>query len=313
MRETEFPRPLVVVAGPTGTGKSALGAAVAHRLGGVVVNADSRQVYADFPLITAQPDAATLALAPHRLYAFLPCTEKLNAGAYAALAEREIAEALAAGKLPVLVGGSGLYLQALLSGIAPIPAVDPGISRFWQAECAAKGAQALHALLAERDPQSAGRLHPGDGQRIARALEVLEATGKPLGHWHALPLAPSPYRALWVIVDAPLNELTPRLAARVRAMLDAGAEEEARQALARCGDPAAPGWSGIGCAELFACLAGTIDRETCLERWVHNTRAYAKRQRTWFKRVREALRVSPGEEAPVFTACEAFWEETTIR
>lgn len=278
------PIPVVVIAGPTGTGKSALAVAVAMELDGIVINADSRQVYADFPIVTAQPDSRDHAHAPHRLYGFLPTREKLGAGAYAALAREEIAAARRQGKLPVIVGGTGLYLRTLLAGIAPIPPVDLAISRRWQDECKKLGSGALHSVLEKYDPESAGRLHPNDSQRITRALEVLEGTGHPLGYWHSLPLPPSMYRPLSFRLALSLEEITPRLEGRIQAMLDMGAVEEARNAHTRCPDPAAPGWSGIGCPDLFKFIAGQTDMATCRSTWMHNTRAYAKRQITWFKR-----------------------------
>ena len=299
--------PVIVIAGATGTGKSALALATARALDGVIINADSRQVYADFPIITAQPGPEDTSLVPHRLYGFLPCRDKLGAGAYAELAAAEIKAAAHSGRAPILVGGTGLYLQTLFFGIAPIPPVDPEISGRWQRECAAQGAPALHALLAARDSASAARLHPNDSQRITRALEVLEGTGKPLGHWHSLPVPPSPYAVFTIIVESPLDALAPRLASRIDAMIHAGAEAEARVALAKCSDPAAPGWTGIGCAELLAHITGQIDFPTCRNAWIHNTRAYAKRQITWFKRDKTAWRVTPGEKDNIVETCRDFW------
>lgn len=298
--------PVIVIAGATGTGKSALAAIVANRVGGDVVNADSRQVYADFPIITAQPGPAEAALAPHRLYGFLPCQETLGAGAYAELAAREIREIHGRGRVPVLVGGTGLYLQTLLSGIAPIPAVDAAVSRHWREECLKKGAPALHALLTSRDPEYAARLHPNDSQRITRALEVLEGTGKSIRHWHAQPVPPSPFRPLSFHIDVPLATIAPRLEARIDAMIEAGAVAEAKAAYTVCTDPEAPGWSGIGCAELFAYITGKTDYETCRAAWVHNTRSYAKRQITWFKRDKHAQRITPDDAAKVVAAWNAF-------
>ena len=289
--------PVIVIAGPTGTGKSALALAVARALDGIIINADSRQVYADFPIVTAQPSVRDFVQATHKLYAFLPIRKKLSAGAYALLAKGEIAAAHKKGRMPILVGGTGLYLQSLLSGIAPIPPVDPAISRRWQEECEKQGANALHALLAERDPESASRLHPNDSQRITRALEVLESTGHPLGYWHSLPLPPSMYRTISFCMDASLEDITPRLAKRIDSMLAEGAIEEAQKAYERCPDSAAPGWSGIGCAELYKHITGQTDLETCKALWLQNTRAYAKRQITWFKRDTAMVRCKPDDSA----------------
>lgn len=306
MRETASV-PVVVISGPTGTGKSALALAVAVELDGVVINADSRQAYADFPIITAQPDAEDLGVAPHKLYGFLPCRQKLGAGAYADLAAAAVAAAHAEGKLPIVVGGTGLYVKTLLSGIAPVPPVDPNVSRLWRERCAAEGPQALHAVLSKRDPQSAARLHPNDSQRITRALEVLDGTGKPLGHWHALPVPPSPYRALSFYVTMSLDALEPRLAKRIDGMLEKGAIAEAEAAFAACPDGTAPGWSGIGCAELFALITGTLDMAACKAAWLQNTRAYAKRQITWFKRDTSLVSVQPDAVDSVLATCREFY------
>lgn len=300
------PIPVLCVTGPTGSGKSAAALVLAERFHGEVINADSRQVYADFPIITAQPDATDQARCPHRLYAFLPSDQSLSAGAYATHAAQEIAAVHAGGNLPILVGGTGLYLKVLLEGIAPIPPIPPELSRAWAERLQESGAPRLHALLAERDPASAARLHPNDSQRITRALEVLEATGKPLGYWHSLPLPPSPYRALNLYMDSALDTLTPRLAGRIDAMLAAGAENEARNALTRCADPSAPGWSGIGCAELFQYIHGNIDMPACRELWLKNTRAYAKRQITWFRADHAKHTFSPGDTERMAAFCSAF-------
>ena len=293
------PIPVIVIAGPTGTGKSALALAVAQALDGIIINADSRQIYADFPIITAQPSLRDFVKVTHKLYAFLPIRKKLSAGAYALLAKGEIVATHKAGRMPILVGGTGLYLQSLLSGIAPIPPVSPAVSRRWQEECEKQGPAALHAILQERDPESAARLHPHDSQRITRALEVLESTGYPLGYWHSLPLPPSMYHTLSFCMDTGLDAITPRLASRIEAMLAQGAIEEAQKAYERCPDPAAPGWSGIGCAELFKYITGQTDLETCKAVWLQNTRSYAKRQITWFKRDTTMIRCTPEDTALV--------------
>lgn len=307
------PAPVVVIAGPTGTGKSALAVTAALELDGIVINADSRQVYADFPIVTAQPDIRDHASAPHTLYGFLPTREKLSAGAYAVLAREEIAAARRQGKLPIIVGGTGLYLRSLLAGIAPIPPVDPAISRRWQEECKKLGSRALHCLLGKYDPESAGRLHPNDSQRITRALEVLEGTGHTLGYWHSLPLPPSMYRPLSFRVALPLEEITPRLEGRIQAMLDMGAVEEARNAYTRCPDPSAPGWSGIGCPELLRFITGQTDMATCRGTWLHNTRAYAKRQITWFKREKTMTPCTPDDAGMIVETAKAALVEQARR
>ncbi len=275
---------VLCLAGPTGTGKSAAALFLARELSGGVINADSRQAYRDFPIITAQPTDTERASCPHALYGFLDCTEKLSAGAYAELGRTQVVDFAAQGLVPIVVGGTGLYLDALFSGMPEMPPVPPEISLRWQKRCALEGPQALHALLRERDPACAAKIHPNDSQRITRALEMEETTGTPLSVWQKRPVPPSGLTPLIIGMDMSLTELTPLLEKRIDAMLAAGAVTEAKAALARCPDERAPGWSGIGCAELFSHLAGRVSLDECREAWIKNTRAYAKRQITWFKR-----------------------------
>ena len=248
------PAPVICLAGPTGSGKTAAALLLARELDGEVINADSRQVYADFPLITAQPSPEERAACPHHLYGFLPATQKISAGQWAEQAAAKARELLARGRTPLLVGGTGLYFQALLRGIADIPPLDPAISARLEARLDAEGAPALHAELRKADPAYAARIHPNDRQRIARALEVLEGTGRPFSWWHENAMAAPLCRGPLLVLNAELAWLEPRLARRLDLMLAAGALDEARRARARCDDPAAPGWSGIGAAEALAHL-----------------------------------------------------------
>ncbi len=323
--------PLPCILGPTGAGKSAAALALAARLPVAVINADSRQVYKDFPIITAQPSTEEQRRCPHLLYGFLDTREQLSAGGYARLATKAIAETQSVGCRPVLVGGTGLYVRALLHGIADIPAVPEAISRRRREQCNAEGSPALYALLRERDPAYAARIHPNDRQRIMRALDVLEATGKPFSWWHAQPVSGGLYRPIKVGMALPLAELEPILSKRIDAMLDKGALAEAEAALermhlepilgkrigavpakdalaeagavsARCADATAPGWSGIGCAEIYGYLTGAYTFEECRAVWLRNTRAYAKRQITWFRADRDIawFRPEQTEEAAAF-------------
>lgn len=287
------PQFLVCLSGPTGAGKTAAALALAEVLPVSVINADSRQIYRDFPIITAQPSAEERARCPHLLYGFLPTEEKLGAGEYARLASAAIREESEKGRLPVLVGGTGLYFKVLLEGIAPIPDIPPEVIIHWQTRCEEEGSASLHALLAERDPVYAAKIHPHDRQRITRALEVWQATGKPFSWWHAKPLAPAPYAACKIGLELPMAELEILLKKRIDLMLQAGALEEAKAALLRCPDPEAPGWSGIGCNETYAYLNGAIDLEQCRDLWFKNTRAYAKRQNTWFRADKDIRRFAP--------------------
>ena len=287
------PQPVICLTGPTGAGKTAAVLALAEVLPISVINADSRQVYRDFPIITAQPSEEERARCPHRLYGFLPTREKLGAGEYARLAAAAIGEESAQERLPVLVGGTGLYFKALLEGIAPIPEVPTEVSAYWQTRCDEEGSDALHALLAERDPGYAAKIHPHDRQRVTRALEVWQATGKPFSWWHGRPLAPAPYAVRKFGIEPSMAELEILLKNRIERMLHAGAMEEAGKALLRCPDADAPGWSGIGCKETRACLDGRLSLDQCRALWFRKTRAYAKRQNTWFRADKAIRRFAP--------------------
>lgn len=289
------PIPVFCLAGPTGCGKTEAALALADALNGEVVNADSRQVYADFPLITAQPSPDERAHCPHHLYGFLATEHKISAGRWADMAVAAARDIHARGKLPLLVGGTGLYFQSLLHGIAEIPPIDAALSARLLERLEKEGSAALHAVLARHDPDYAARIHPNDRQRIVRALEVWEGTGKTFSWWHTHampePLCAGPLACFMPALDA----LTPRLSRRIDLMLAAGAIEEARTALRHCDAPDAPGWSGIGCAELFAHLSGRLSLEECKALWLKNTRAYAKRQLTWFRARPDAVACRPGD------------------
>lgn len=291
------PLPVICLAGPTGCGKTAAAIELAHALDAEIVNADSRQVYADFPCITAQPSAEERAACPHHLYGFLPTEARISAGRWAEMAAETVRRLHDDGKRALLVGGTGLYFQTLLRGIADIPPVAPEISARWMERLAEEGPERLHAELGRLDPAYAARIHPHDRQRIVRALEVQDATGKPFSWWHehamSAPLCAGP---LFYLAPT-LDWLEPRLARRIDQMLAEGALEEARAARRRNDDPAAPGWSGIGCAEVLAHLRGELSLEDCRALWLRHTRAYAKRQLTWFRGRPEAVAVPPGETA----------------
>ena len=299
---------ILCIVGPTGSGKTAASlylAALLEKAGcpAAVINADSRQVYRDFPVITAQPSAEERRVCPHKLYGWLETTGKISAGQWADTAVAAIRETLAEGRIPMLVGGTGFYLRALLDGIAAIPPVAPAITARLSRECETLGAPALHARLAAVDPDYAARIHPNDSQRNVRALEVWEATGKTFSWWHRQTTPPAPWPVLRLGIGLPLPELSPFLKKRIDIMIEQGALDEARRALDICPDASAPGWSGIGCAETAAFLQGKISLPQCLELWMKNTRAYAKRQWTWFRADKRIQWFRPGEhrklEAPV--------------
>ncbi len=274
---------LALIAGPTAGGKSALALALAERLGGTVINADASQVYADLRILSARPSDAEVARAPHRLFGHVDGADAgYSAARWAAEARAAIADAHAAGRLPILVGGTGLYLRTLIDGIAPVPPIDPATR---DAVRALPVAQA-HALLAVADPPAAARLNPADTTRVARALEVVRATGRPLAAWQA-----ERSGGIGDTVDLVAHVLLPdrawlfeRCDRRFAAMLDAGAADEVRRLIARS-DVAddAPVCRAIGVREIAAWQAGLVSREEAMARAQAATRQYAKRQFTWFR------------------------------
>ncbi len=278
--------PVVVVAGPTASGKSALAARLAHDFEGVVINADSMQVYRDLPILTAQPRPTEMAAVPHRLYGFLPLDDACTADRWAMLARREMDDAHVAGKLPVLCGGTGLYLRGLMQGFSPIPEIPPEVRQQARALLAEIGAAALHQRLARHDPEIAQRLHPNDPQRVARAWEVWQATGRPLSAWQKLPpTPPADLRFLVFIVLPDRATLYDRCDGRFLVMLEQGALDEVARALAlyppeRRRDG---GSKALGFAELARCVGHPERLPEAIARAQQATRNYAKRQVTWFR------------------------------
>jgi tRNA dimethylallyltransferase len=280
------PKPtLVLIAGPTASGKSALAMKVAEAVGGVVVNADSMQVYRDLRLITARPSQEEEARVPHRLYGHVDAVETYSVGRWLAEAGAVVADARREGRVAILVGGTGLYFKRATGGLAAIPAIPEGIRSALRARLANEGAPALHAELAQRDPAAAARLHPEDRIRIVRALEVLEATGRPLGEWQRENEAPliDPTTARKVFLAPERAELRRRIEQRFDAMLAAGALEEVRALAARHLDPNLPVMKAHGVPWLIRHLRGEMTLETAAEESKADTRRYAKRQFTWFR------------------------------
>lgn len=272
----------IALCGPTGCGKTALAVKLAVTLNCEIINADSRQLYADFPIITAQPDAVEQGGVVHHLYGMLALEEKLDAASWCKLAAGKAHEIARKGKLPLFVGGSGFYIRALFEGLAYIPAIEPAISQKIKQEMDSLGVKVLYSRLSRNDPELARKIHPHDRQRIMRGLEVLESTGRCLSSWQANP--PLPYcRGLIFFKDADLNNLTPILRKRIVGMLEAGASAEAKRAFERCGNLKNPGWSAVGCKEALALALGKTTYEDCVAGWHIATRAYAKRQLTWFR------------------------------
>jgi tRNA dimethylallyltransferase len=239
--------PAILVAGPTASGKSALALALAERLGGVVINADSMQVYRELRIVTARPDDADLARAPHALYGVRPAAEAGTVAwwRHAALAAMQVARE--AGRVPILCGGTGMYFAALTEGLAAIPPVPAPAREEARRLLAAEGPAALHARLAALDPETASRLRPSDSQRIARAYEVVTGTGQGLGAWLAAGgTGPAPWRFAAIRLDPPREALRAAIAARWQAMLAEGAVEEVRALGALGLDPALPAMRAHG-------------------------------------------------------------------
>jgi tRNA dimethylallyltransferase len=275
----------VLIAGPTASGKSALALDLAQKCGGVVINADSMQVYRDLRIITARPTVEEEVRAPHRLYGYVDAAINFSAGAWIADAAKALAEARAQNKLPIFVGGSGLYFRALTRGLSAIPPIQAEVREGVRARLESDGVEALHAELARRDPVSAERLKPRDRTRVARALEVIEATGRALPDWHreGLPplLPPGEFSALFL---APEREaLYARIDARFNAMLANGAIQEVLALAARQLDPLLPAMKAHGVPVLIRLIRGEVTREAAAEFGRTETRQYAKRQFTWFR------------------------------
>lgn len=276
--------PVLVVAGPTASGKSALALQLAETLGGVVVNADSMQLYADLRVLTDRPSAADEARVPHRLYGVLDAAERGSAAWWRDAALAEIAAAGAAGRPAILCGGTGLYLRALLDGIADIPPVPPAIAAEAAARHAALGGERFRDELRGLDPAAAERLSPGDGQRLQRAWAVARATGRPLSAWQADAVPPPAglaFRRVLLFPPRPVSAAA--IERRFRAMITAGALDEVRRLAARRLDPGLPAMKALGVPQLAACLQGGASLDEAVAASVAATRQYAKRQRTWFR------------------------------
>ncbi len=275
----------VLIAGPTASGKSALALELARATGGVIVNADSMQVYRDLRIITARPTPEQEALNPHRLYGHVDAAVNFSAGHWVSDAAKALAQARAQRALPIFVGGSGLYFKALTRGLSAVPPIAPGIREGVRARLERDGVEALHAELARRDPAGAERLKPRDRTRIARALEVIEATGRSLTSWHrdGLPplLPPGSFSALFLAPDR--DQLYARIDARFAAMLQAGALQEVAALAARRLDPLLPAMKAHGVPALIRHLKGEITLEEAAAIGRADTRHYAKRQFTWFR------------------------------
>ena len=271
---------MFLIAGPTASGKSALALALAEQIRGVIVNADSAQIYRDLPVLSAQPTAEEKARAEHRLYGARDGATACSAADWVEMAKREIAELHAAKRIPILAGGTGLYVRTLLDGIAPVPPIDPAVRR----EVREASAAINFARLRTLDPEAAARLKPTDSTRLARALEVIVSTGRTLSEWQQqreggiaadIDLKP-------LILLPPRKWLYQRCDERLTHMIDAGAVAEVEALVARGLDADLPVMRGIGVREIAAYLLGTATLDGAVAAAQQATRRYAKRQYTWF-------------------------------
>ena len=276
----------ILIAGPTASGKSAAAIALAERLGGAVVNADSMQVYRDLRVLTARPSAGDEARARHALYGFVPAGEAYSVGRWIGDAARVLAELEKERRVPIFTGGTGLYFKALLEGLSPVPDIPEGIRRRWRALARDATGPELHDMLADADPQMARALRPSDPQRILRALEVIEATGRSLAEWRREPgkgvLRESETARIYVSPER--DWLGERIEKRFDAMIAAGALEEVRALMAQELDPDLPAMRALGVAALAAHLDGRMTLEEAATQVATETRRYAKRQITWARR-----------------------------
>ena len=275
----------ILIAGPTASGKSALALALAEKIGGTIVNADSMQVYRDLRVITARPTPAEEARVPHRLYGHVDAGENYSVGRWCRDVGTVLAEIERQGRVAILVGGTGLYFKALTSGLAAVPPIPAEIRAQVRGRLQSEGVARLYAELIERDVATAHRVMPNDRSRIARALEVVLATGRSLTDWHreGLPALVDSARAAKIFLTCERKQLVARIEARFAAMLEAGALDEVRALERRQLDPLLPAMKAHGVPWLIRHLHGEISLDEAAAGAIMDTRRYAKRQLTWFR------------------------------
>lgn len=294
--------PIIILGGPTASGKSHLATVIAKKFDGVIINADAMQVYREIPIITAQPTEEDKKNIPHRLYGALPASEPCSAVKWLGMAKEAIDWVHGQGKVPIIVGGTGLYIHTLLEGLSPIPDIVPKLREEIRSQCKELGNAAFHTLLQQKDPTMAGRLNAGDTQRMVRAMEVIEQTGVSLAEWQQMPPVKNYDSACFFpIFIHPIREkLYAQCDGRFLSMLEQGALEEVRALAELSLDPSLPAMKALGVPELLAHLEGKYTREEAITKAQQSTRNYAKRQVTWFKhQLKGALEIEFGgiEEA----------------
>lgn len=276
----------ILIAGPTASGKSRLALDLAARHGGVVVNADSMQVYGELRILTARPAPADEAVVPHRLYGHVPARERYSVGRWLGDVARVLAETHREGRRAIIVGGTGLYFKALTEGLAAVPEIPAEVRAAVHRESQDVPTPALHARLTAVDPEDAAAIRVGDRARVLRALDVFTATGRSLAEWRRVAASPplvDPASAQRILLDPDRAELRARIARRAERMLEEGALEEVRSLVALALDPELPAMKAIGVRALAAHMAGDMSRDEALAAIATDTRRYAKRQVTWFR------------------------------
>lgn len=300
--EASADRGAVLIAGPTASGKSALALRLAAERDGVVINTDSMQVYAELVVLTARPSEDDMERVPHMLYGFVPAAQRYSVALWRDAAAAALDAARASGRLPIFVGGTGLYFKALTEGIAAVPPVDPAIRASVAERAGRLGVPVLHAELALRDAEGAALLKPTDRTRVMRALEVLEATGTPLRHWQRERVEPPLIQletAEALVVEPARELLYRRIEQRFDAMVEAGALAEVGKLLALQLDEDLPAMKAIGVREFREHLEGRIGLAEAIERAKMETRRYAKRQSTWFRHQMPGWRrIAAGDDYP---------------
>ncbi|GLU25046.1 tRNA (adenosine(37)-N6)-dimethylallyltransferase MiaA [Brucella sp. NBRC 12950] len=298
---SEAAKGAILIAGPTASGKSALALHMAKKTGGFIVNTDSMQVYDVLDLLSARPQSDELREAEHFLYGHVAPSVSYSTGKWFADVEALLSRADLRTRTPIFVGGTGLYFRALLGGLSQMPEVPADVREHWRNRMSEEGAEALHSALTELDPEIAATLRPTDSQRIVRALEVFEGTGKSLLHWqkNTGTALVDDASATKIVLLPDRKWLGERIAQRFNLMWDHGALDEVRVLNALHLDPALPAMKAIGVREISAFFAGEMTREHAIERSIIATRQYAKRQSTWFRnQLDESWKVfSSGENA----------------
>jgi tRNA dimethylallyltransferase len=298
----------ILVAGPTASGKSGAALALAERLCGTVINSDSMQVYRELKLLTARPAEDDMARAPHRLYGIISAAEIHSVGRWLKYVAGALVEVRKERRVPILVGGTGLYLKALTEGLAPVPEIPAEIRAHWREQADALSREALHGALAARDPTMAVRLAPADPQRIVRALEVIDATGVSLAEWQGGNAAPllAPGETLRFLITPEREPLYDSIDGRFDRMIEQGALDEVRRLMSLKLDSGLPAMRAHGVRELGACLSGATSLKEAVAKAKTESHRYAKRQMTWARRFMSDWKRVPDAATVVNAAINAL-------